>query len=126
MKLICMMNSGHPITEDLASALHFNAHEMCREGCNMMQIRSSCFDGVIESDLKVFMFLNTPSIKFEATIDTDSWSAQTISFLIRIDDLAMTPDTWTDLMRSVIGPPPRPRRKRRRIRHSYEQPFSMN
>ena len=130
MKLVCMMNSGHPITEDLAEALHFNAHEMCRESRNTMRIRSSHFDGVIESNLEVIMFLDTPAIQFEALIDTENWSAQTIRFLIRVDDLTMNPDTWTALMKSVIGqcscPSCAKQRSRPRPRHAYEQPFSMN
>lgn len=104
-KMYCMMNSGKPLTKQLADALLFNAHDMFQEGRTVQRIRARRYDGVIESSLEVHDFAGQSVVRFEANISTEKWESNTIQFIVRVEDLdGMEQTEWASLAVRVMAP----------------------
>ncbi len=106
-KLFCMMNSGKPLTKQIADALLFNAYDMFQEGRTVQRIRSRRYDGVIESSLEVHEFAGMSVVRFEANVSTARWESNTIEFIVRVEDLDAMPQwEWASLAFRVMAPQP--------------------
>ena len=127
-KVFCMMNSGgKPMTKQLADALLFNAYDMFQEGTKTQRIKARKYDGVIESTLEVLDFNGVPSVSFEANISTDKWESNTISFIIRVDDLdGLEKSEWCELQVKVMGFGDLPEELKEMIRSQGGGPESDN
>lgn len=104
-KMFCLMNSGKPITRQLADALLLNAIDMFDENRRVQRIKARKYDGVIESNLEVFEFSGIPSVQFEALVATERFESITIRFIVRVDDLdGVELGEWAQLQLRVMGP----------------------
>jgi len=102
--MYCMMNSGKPLTKMLADALLFNAYDMYHEGRRVQRIKARRYDGVIESNLEVCWFAESPVVMFEANVSTSMWENNTVQFVVKIEDLeGLEEGEWMQLVTRVMG-----------------------
>lgn len=104
-KVFCLMNSGKPLTTAICDVLLLNAYDMYFEGLRRQRIKSSAYDGVIDSDLEPIQHHGVPGIVFEAILSTDKWDVAEIDFFVRIEDFDdVNEGEWVRLISRVMGP----------------------
>lgn len=105
--MYCLMNSGKPLTKQLADALLFNAYDMFHEGRRTQRIRSRRYDGVIETNLEIYEYADMQVVKFEAIVSTDKWEGNLVHFVVKVEDLAeIEQGEWVALEMRVMAPVP--------------------
>lgn len=106
--VFCMINSGKPLSQTILDVLLFNAVDMfeCRK--RTQRIKSRQYDGIIESNLEPQKGIEYPVVTFEASLSTDQWTNQHVSFYVRVDDLDsihLNQGVWGRVMSSMMGLP---------------------
>lgn len=116
-RIYCMMWSGVPLTPQLSEALFVNALDMWQEGNCRQPIRTSKYDGVIESELEVIEYFGEPAISFEAMVTFDKWEGTQVQFVVHLDALKSAPQRFMGMISekaSLLPPPPPPMRPKSR------------
>lgn len=107
-KIMCLMTTGAPLTQQVSDVLLLNAVDMWDERQHTQVITSRSYDGIIKSNLEVFEHFGVPVVLFEAMVATEKFRSVEVRYVVRIDDLEhMDPGEWARIMVGATeGPPP--------------------
>ena len=104
-KVFCLMNSGKPLTEEVADVLLFNAYDMFYAGRDRQRVKGRRYDGVIETNLESLTYVGMSCMEFQAEIAIDNVGMTKVRFLVRTSDLnGLEQGEWAQLVAVAYGP----------------------